>query len=95
LAIAADLAFGADASTVKLLHEGADRSNFKVSLKDQSDRFGLLRHDHELLVEAGIAEWDRSADPNALAFLGRDLVPHPFPDHLALELSKREQYIEG
>src|SRR5262249_49245450 len=91
LTIAADLALGADASVVKILHKVAARSDFKVAFKDQSDRFGLLRHDHELLVDAGIAEGDRSSDPDALAFRGRDLIAHPFPDDLALELGKREE----
>src|SRR5438128_306614 len=26
---------------------------------------------------------------------GRDLVTHPLPDHLALELGEREQHVEG
>jgi hypothetical protein len=46
------------------------------------------------LSTAGIAERDRAADPNSLALGGRDLVAHPLPDQLALELGKGQQHIE-
>ena len=42
-----------------------------------------------------IAERDRAADPDALALGGRDLVAHPLADHLALELGKGQQHVEG
>jgi hypothetical protein len=51
----------------------------------------LLGHDFELLVDAALAEWNGSADPEALALGGRNLVAHPLADHLTLELGKGEQ----
>jgi hypothetical protein len=36
-----------------------------------------------------VAERNRTPDPNALALGGRDLVPHPFPDHFPFELGER------
>ena len=41
-----------------------------------------------------IAERHGSADPEALALGGRDLVAHPLADHLALELGEGEQHVE-
>lgn len=37
----------------------------------------------------------RATDPDAFALRGRSLVPHPFADHLALELRKKWSAIEG
>ena len=54
----------------------------------------LLGHDFEFLVEAAIAERNGSGS-EALAFRRRDLVAYPLADHLALELGKGEQHIEG
>ena len=44
---------------------------------------------------AAIAERNGPTDPEALALGGRDLVAHPLADHLALELGKGEQHVEG
>ena len=52
-------------------------------------------NDLELLVDAAIAERHGSADPEALALRGCNLVAHPLADHLPLELGKGEQHIEG
>src|SRR5262249_14654990 len=40
-------------------------------------------------------EGNGSADPEAFALGGRNLVAHPLADDLALELSKGEQHVEG
>src|ERR1700732_4666837 len=55
---------------------------------------GLRRHDDGPLVHGRITERDRSADPDPFALRCRDLVAHPFADHLALELGERQQDIE-
>ena len=67
----------------------------QIAAEDGADRLRLLGHDFELLVDAAIAERNGSADPEALALGGRDLVAHPLADHLALELGKGEQHVEG
>src|SRR5580692_9133147 len=50
---------------------------------------------YELLADAAVAERHRAADPDALALGGRDLVAHPFADHLPFELGEGEQHVEG
>jgi hypothetical protein len=52
-------------------------------------------HDFELLIDAAIAEGHGSADPEAVALGGCNLVTHLLADDLALELAKREQHVEG
>src|SRR6266849_4979005 len=86
---------GPNAASVEVLDQGAHRAQFEVAPEDDPDHLGLLRHDHELLVDAAVAERNRAPDPDALALGGRDLVAHPFPDHLPFELGEGEQHIEG
>ena len=66
----------------------AHRAQLQIARKDRADRLGLGRDHHDLLVDRRIAERDRTPDPNALALGGRDLVAHPLPDQLPLELGK-------
>src|SRR5271166_6138605 len=54
----------------------ADRAQAQVALKDRADEICLLRHDLQLLVDAAIAKRRRTADPDALALGGGDLVAH-------------------
>src|SRR5439155_2685087 len=77
----------ADASVVEVGGERPDRAKRKIPLKDGAHRLGLGRHHHDLLIHCRIAERERAADPNALALGGRDLVAHPLPDQLPLELA--------
>src|SRR4051794_33503518 len=51
-----------------------------------ADEVRLLGYDMRLLVDTPVAERDRPADPQALAFGGCDLVPDPLPYDLAFEL---------
>src|ERR1700751_3296784 len=51
--------------------------------EDGADRLGLLGHDFELLIDAAIAEGHGSADPEAFALGGRNLVAYPLADDLA------------
>ena len=55
------------------------RSRCKVASDNLERGKALLRHG--------------SANPEALALGGRDLVAHPLADHLALELGKGEQHV--
>src|SRR5262249_8795422 len=87
-AIAEGLASGADAPPVQILGQGSDRADFQVSPENQPDRLGFFGHDDELLLDARIAEGDRSTDPDALALGGRDLVADALADHLTLELGE-------
>src|ERR1700720_4205222 len=94
-AIAAAIDLGPDAPPVELCNQSAHGAELEIKAEDGADRLCLLGHDFEFLVEAAIAERNGSADPEALAFRGRDLVAYPLADHLALELGKGEQHIEG
>src|SRR5215211_3136815 len=84
----------ADASMSEVVGQRSHRAKFQVALKDRANRLGLGRDDHDLLVRGHIAERDRAADPQPLALRGRDLVAHPLPDQLALELGKGQEHIE-
>src|SRR5229473_103118 len=77
-----------DVAPTEFLRQGADRAAFEIEPEHGADRLGLLGHDDQLLADAGIAERDGAADPNALALRGRNLVPDPLADDLALELRK-------
>jgi hypothetical protein len=66
----------------------------QILRKDYPNHFGLSRDDHNLLIHCGIAEGDRTPDPNSLALGGSDLISHPLPDQFALELGKGQQHIE-
>src|SRR6266853_6480705 len=77
-----------DVAPTEFLRQGADRAAFEIEPEHGADRLGLLRHDDQLLAHAGIAERDGAADPNALTLRGRNLVPDPLADDLALELRK-------
>src|SRR6266849_1481315 len=77
-----------DVPSAKFLGQGSDRAAFEIEPEHGADRLGLLGYDDQLLADAGIAERDRAAHPNALALRGRDLVPDPLPDDLPLELRK-------
>src|SRR3984893_1828226 len=94
-AIAAAIDLGPGAPQVELCNQSAHGAELEIKAEDGADRLCLLGHDFKFLVEAAIAERHGSADPEALALRGRDLVTHPLADHLALELGKGEQHIEG
>src|ERR1700731_3488989 len=94
-AIAAAIDLGPDAPPVELCNQSAHGAELEIKAEDGADRLCLLGHDFKFLVEAAIAERNGSADPEALAFRGRDFVTHPLADHLTLELGKGEQHIEG
>jgi Transposase len=84
-----------DVSAGEFLGEGSDRTAFEVKPEHGADRLGLLGYDDQLLVDGGVAERNRSADPQPLALGGRDLVAGPLADDLPLELSEREEHVEG
>ncbi len=71
------------------------QAQFEIAPEDGSHRLGLLGYHNQLLVDAAIAERNRTSDPDALALGGRDLVPHPLPDKHPLELREGEQHVEG
>src|SRR5262249_13936574 len=74
-----------DPRPAEVLRQRAPGAKLEIARKDGADRLRLGRDHHDLFVHRRIAERDRTADPNALALGGGDLIPHPFPDHLALE----------
>ena len=80
--------------SIEVVGQRSNRAKVQIAFKDRANRLGLRRHHHDLLVHRRIAERDRPPDPNSLALGGRDLVAHPLPDQLALELGKGQQHIE-
>jgi hypothetical protein len=64
--------FGPYTSPVEVLGEGTYGAEFEVALEDEPNRVGLVRDNHEFLVDAGIAEGNKASDPNSLAFRGGD-----------------------
>src|ERR1700733_121584 len=79
---------------IERCRERADRAQTQIALEDRADEICLLRNDLQFLVDAAIAERHRTADPDALALGGGDLVAHPLADHLPLELGERQQHVE-
>src|SRR6202035_149226 len=94
-AIATAIELGPDALPIKLREQSPHGAKLQIPGEDGAHRLRLLGHHDELLVDAAIAERHGFADPETLALGGRDLVAHPLADHLALELGKGEQLVEG
>src|SRR3984893_18644164 len=95
LAIAAAIDLGPDPLPIERREQSPQGAKLQIAGEDGAHHLRLLGHDLELLVDAAIAERHGSADPEALALGGRDLVAHPLADHLALELGNGEQHVEG
>src|SRR6202795_626730 len=93
-AIATAIDLGPYASPVEFREQNPDGAKLQIACEDGAHRLRLLGHHFKLLIDAAIAERNGSADPEALALGGRDLVAHPLADHLALELGKGEQHVE-
>src|SRR3954469_603155 len=83
-----------DAALPQLALQRRERSELKVTLEDQPHRRGLIVPDHELALPHLISERHDAADPDALAFGGRDLVADALARDLALELGKGQQHVE-
>src|ERR1700730_8415365 len=95
LAIATGTGLGLDAATIEFRDQSPHGAKLQIACEDSAHRLGLVEHDFELFIETAIAERNGSADPEAFALGGRDLVAHPLADYLTLKLGEREQHIEG
>src|SRR5262249_21765492 len=80
LALPAPIAFGPDAPPVEFREQRAHGAEFQIKGENGADRLGLLGHVFEFFVDAAIAEGNRSADPEAFALGGHNLVAHPLAD---------------
>src|SRR5438132_9074622 len=78
----------ANSPPIEILRQRADGAKLQITGKDCANRRSLRWYHEDLLVHRRIAERHRTADPNAFALGGRDLVAHPLPDQLPFELSK-------
>src|SRR5580704_13167113 len=85
---------GPDAAALKVLGQRPHRAKLQVTREYGAHDLGLRRHDDGFLIDRRITERDRSPDPDPFALRRRDLVAHPFADHLSLELGERQQDIE-
>src|SRR3954470_3635174 len=75
-----------DTGRPQLALQRREGSELKVALEHQPHRRGLILPDHELALPHLVSERHDAADPNALAFGGRDLVADPLARDLALQL---------
>src|ERR1700721_2137239 len=73
-AVTADAGPWPHTASMKILDQQPDRAECKVAAEDGSDLLSLFLDDDELLGDAPVAERHGSADPEALAFGGGDLV---------------------
>src|SRR5271157_3327727 len=76
--------FRFDALSIERRRQRADRAQPQVVVEDLADEICLLRHDLQLLVDAAVAKGHRTADPDAFALGGGDLVANSLANHLAL-----------
>jgi hypothetical protein len=86
---------GDDAAAAEIGQEPPDAAKLEVARKNTADALGLLRVDHQSAIPAVIAERHHAADPQSLSLRGRDLVADALAGHLALELGKGEQHVQG
>src|SRR5215831_17622834 len=78
----------ADAPEIEILRQLADGAKLEIPRKDRANRRSFGWYHNDLLVDRRIAERYGTADPNAFALRGSDLVAYPLPDQLAFELGK-------
>jgi hypothetical protein len=86
---------GENAAVAEIGQEPPDAAKLEIALKNAADALGLLLVDHQPALAAVIAERHHAADPQSLSLRGRDLVADALAGHLALELGKRGQHVQG
>src|ERR1700744_6541493 len=64
-------------------------AKFEVAAKKTANEFGFVFDNVESAVLDPVAEWNRSAHPDALPFRGGDLVADSLASDLALKLGER------
>jgi hypothetical protein len=80
------------AAPLQFAHHGEQRLVLAIECKDGPYALGFFRLHHQLgtaRVDV-VAQQRHAAAPLAFAACGRDLVPRPLGDNLALELRKRQ-----
>src|SRR6201993_70894 len=86
--------FALDAAGVELLLHQPDRAEFGIAAEDRAHDLRLAVDDNEFAILYPIPERRRATHPHPLPFRGGDLVADALADDLALELRKRQKYIE-
>ena len=87
--------FALDAAGVELLLQQPDRAEFGIAAENRAHDLRLAVDDEEFAVLYPIPERRHATHPHPLPFRGGDLVADALADDLALELRKRQKYIEG
>src|SRR5207302_4405699 len=87
-------AFRPQPETVGLLLDPAHAAELTIESEDAAHGLGFGRVDDERALARVIAERHIAAHPQAFLLRGGDLVTDAFAGDLALELRKRQQYIE-
>src|SRR4029434_2735080 len=90
-----DSYFGDDAPLTQVGHQRVEAAKLEVAAEDGPDPVSLDLINGDLAILRVIAERRHAADPETLAFGSGDLVPNAFRGHLALELGKRQQHVQG
>ena len=85
---------GDDAAVAQIHQQLVEAAEIEIAAEDQPHPLGLLLHDDELLVLAGIAQRHHAADPQAPLLGGGDLVANALGGDLALELGEGQQHVE-
>jgi len=85
----------AEPEAVGLLLDPAHAAELAIKGEDTTHGLSLNRVDDERALACVVAERHVAAHPHALLLRSGDLVADPFAGHLALELSKGQQHIEG
>ena len=93
-AVREDLSPRADALVFQILGQRRDRAECEVAPENRSHLLGIVWHNHDLLADAGVAQRNRAADPDAPFLGGRDLVADPLADDLAFKLGERHSSAE-
>src|SRR5215813_9037033 len=80
---------------VRHAFDPAHAAELTIQYEDAADTLGLGRINDKHPLAYAVAEGRVAAHPQALLFRRGDLVADPFAGHLALELGKGQQDIEG
>src|SRR5436190_21261792 len=90
-----DALLRSDPLLIEILLEQPHRAELAVAIRDPPHGLGLRGQEYQLTILDRVAERGDAAHRHPLLLRSGDLVADAFPDDLALELSERQQNVEG